>query len=267
MAAQIKQQNPNASGRDVMAALNAMQPVMNATNRQQLSDLHMQLAMQKLQSGQATPEEIDFLANEVANGNQSILTRMPAPVRLAVMEKLEQGGTSGSDAANAATTYHGKQSEAAAAGRRTGNIDVAVSGGQEIAPKALAASAGVPRSSWLLAGQMGNWLKTQSNDPALAKFQVFNLGLSREYAQAFGGTVAAQQHAQEVLGTAKDQTAYRAAVEALQEEMAAAQKGGERAIQKAGSGGNSRPQSELAPDDGGGIKLNIPPPPDGFVVQ
>jgi hypothetical protein len=180
------------------------------------------------------------------------------------MDELQKGGTSGTDAANAATTYHGKQSEASAAGRRTGNIDVAVSGAQEIAPKALAASAAVPRSSWFVAAQLGNWLKTQTNDPALAKFQVFNLGLSREYAQAFGGTVAAQQHAQEVLGTAKNQTSYKAAVEALQEEMAAAQKGGEKAIKSAG-GGASIPDPAGGNDDG--IKLDTPPPPDGFVVQ
>ena len=268
MAAQIKQQNPQASGRDIMAAINAMQPVMNSANRQQLSDLHVQLALQKLQSGQGTPEEIDFLAEEVAAGNQSILTRMPAQVRLAVMEKLEKGGTSGTDASNSAITYGGKQSEAKAAGRRTGNIDVAVSGAQEIAPKALSASAAVPRSSWLLAAKMGNWIKEQTNDPALAKFQVFNLGLSREYAQAFGGTVSAQQHAQDVLGTAKDQTAYKAAVEALQEEMAAAQKGGEKAISKAGGGKSSAAPTDDAGGAGdGGIDLATPPPPEGFVVQ
>jgi hypothetical protein len=247
-----------------MAALNAMQPVMNTTNRQQLSDLHMQLALQKLQNGQATPEEIDFLADEVKNGNQSILTRMPAPVRLAVMEKLETGGTSGSDAANSAVTYHGSMSEASAAGRQTGGIDVAGEGFSGIAPKALAASAQVPRSSWKFLAQVGNWFKDQQNDPALVKFANFNLGLVREYARAMGGTVAAQEKAQKALGTAKDQTAYKAAVESLQEEISAAQKGGKRAIKSAG-GGASIPDPAGGSDDG--IKLDTPPPPDGFVVQ
>ena len=244
---------PDASPAERMAAVKEALTTVNSQTSQYLKQMQNMLAMTRLQNGQAsvaTPEEIQFLAEQYASGNQAALTRQSPATRLKVAQYLAEQGTTGTDAADNAVDYHGRMSEASAAGRRTGNIDVAVSGAQQIAPMALKASLQVPRSSWLMAGKMQNWMRDQTNDPALSKFQVFNLGLAREYAQAFGGTVSAQNHAKDVLGTAKDQTAYKAAVEALQQEMAGAQKGGRNAVRSAAN--------PNAPDPG--IQIDAPPP-------
>jgi hypothetical protein len=243
---------PDASPQERMAAVKEALTTVNMQTTQYMKQMQQMLAMTRLQTAQgaiATPEEVQFLADQYASGNQAALTRQSPATRLKVAQALADRGTNGTDAANNAVDYHGRMSEASAAGRRTGNIDTAVSGAQQIAPMALQASSQVPRSSWLAAAKMQNWLKEQSNDPALAKFQVFNLGLAREYAQAFGGTVSAQNHAMDALGTAKDQTAYKAAVEALQQEMVGAQKGGRNAVRSA-----ANPESDQ------GIQLDGPNP-------
>jgi hypothetical protein len=257
---------PDATPTQRMAAVKEALNVVNSSTSSIIKQVNQQLAMTRLQNaqgGQATPDEIKFLADEVASGNQGILARMPPGVRLSVAQELQNRGISGTDASNSTINYHGKMSESSAAGRRTGNIDVALSGVEQIVPDALEASSKVPRSSWLVAGKMGNWLREQTNDPDLAQFQVFNLGLAREYAQAFGGTKAANDHALDVLGASKSQEAYYAAAQALQKEVRDAQKGGKSAMQNITSGGAGTPDAVMGdqPSAGG------PSPPPGFVVQ
>jgi hypothetical protein len=224
-----------------------LSPLMTTQNKQDMDNFKLHIMQQRLEKEEgsvATPAEIKFLAEQYNAGNQVALVRQSAATRLAVAKYLADHGTTGKDAANNAILYHGQNAEAGAAGRATGGIDVAGGGFNKIAPDALAASNAVPRSSWLVAGKVGNWLKEQKNDPALTKFAAFNQGLVREYARAFGGTVAAQEHAEQLLGTSKNQAAYRAAVSALSKEIGDASQGGRGAIRGA---------ANLPENDAGGV--------------
>ena len=234
VAAAVKQANPNASPAVRMKAVAAVMGMVNDQSKQLLNAYKEQIALMKVQGMQTSPDSVEELKGLVRAGNIGALTRQSAQVRNQVFAELAKEGFSGEDAAQAALRFHGGMSEASAAGRQTGGIAVAGQGFNAIAPEALKASAAVPRSSWLAGAKLGNWLKEQSNDPAFAEFQAFNLGLVREYARSMGGTVSAQNHAEEVLGTAKDQKAYSAAVQALSKEIGLAEEGGQRAIDNAG---------------------------------
>lgn len=286
IATAIKQQAPNATGPQVMAAIDKISPMMSAQNKtdwesfklsiqsqlkEQGLQQQLQIANQKndttqrgqdvraqTSGGNATPEEIQFLVDEVKSGNQSILARMPANVRLKVADALQAGGTSGSTAANSALTYHGKQSEASKVGQQLGGLEVAGEGFKAIAPDALKASAAVPRESWTGAAKLGNWLREQSNDPKFVAFQNFNLGLVREYARAMGGTVSAQNKATEALGTAKNQAAYKSAVDTLQREIDLATKGGKKALTDVTGSGDTTVEPDGVPPSGN---------PDGWSIK
>lgn len=277
----IKQQNPQATGKQVMAAIDRLQPMMSAQSKTEWEQFKLQMQTQVKEQGlqqqlqianqknsttergqdlragasgsQADPAVIKFLAEEVAAGNQSILTRQPAATRLAVVKYLADQGDSGGDTADKATHYHGQQAQATSTGRQLGQLEVAGEGFKAIAPEAIKASDAVPRSSWKTAGAMQNWLREQSNDPALTKFQNFNLGLAREYARAMGGTVAAQDKAMDALGTSKDQAAYRAAVTTLQKEIDLATGGGKKALSGIRHDGADQPDPGIQlPAEGGG---------------
>ena len=69
MAAQIKQQNPNASGRDVMAALNAMQSVMNQQNKQDFENLKLNMQNQQKEDSLAERERNDEARNKAYQEN------------------------------------------------------------------------------------------------------------------------------------------------------------------------------------------------------
>ena len=299
LAVGIKQQNPNLTGPQLWQAISGLTEVMNPANKQAMANLEIQLKqqqeMERQRHDQATEANqgnrttiyqeiadtnrakatgsggqpvsestISFLAEEVKAGNQSVLTRMPASVRLAVMSKVNES-ESGADAAGSTIDYKSKGAEGSSAGRQVGGIVVAGEGFKAIAPDAIAASNAVPRSSWKMAASAGNWLREQSSDPAFVKFQDYNGGLVREYARAFGGTVAAQTRAENLLGTAKDQAAYKVAVQTLESEIDKAAQGGKKAMSDiSGSVGNAGQAPGIS---GSPAPDGTPPPPPGFVVQ
>ena len=245
--AQAVQQSmgPNADSRDVLAAVDRASSLLNASAKQQLDMMKMQMQSGVMGNPNAIQEMADYIKT---TGNTGILARYPASVRSQVMALLGQQGTSGADIGRAGLDYKGRGREVTSLSGQLGTTEFAASGFKEIMPDAIAASDAVPRGSWKFANQAKNWLMEQSSDPKFAEFQAFNLGLVREYARGMGGTVSAQNHATEVLGTAKSPEAYRAAVNALNKELGHAETGGRKARKGAitGSDGINVGEDDMA---------------------
>jgi len=276
MAAQIKAQNPNASGRDVMAALNAMQPVMNATNKAQLADLRLQMAMQKFQqTGQIDPDALEFIEGELRVGNQSVLTRISGNMRLAVDAALKRDGFSGEDAAAATLNYKGLQSAETTAGHRMGASSVSSEDLKNIGPQAVqAAISTLPKDSNALMAKGTNWLSEMQNDPKYAAFAQLNDDIINAWARSVGGgtaNVSTIAEGAKRLGNSRDLQSWTATYNAMLKDIQANLKGGGQAVKVISDqlkpGSASPATSVNNPSDSDGISLDVPPPPEGFVVQ
>lgn len=246
----VKQQYPNISGGALRNILGTMDPYLltpqsrfmlarlgisqeNANTNQYKAGIYgdranMQWANQFDPTG--TPPMQPPIASWQGggeNGSPQNGGGMPAP---------QQGGgepqPTPNPTATSAAAAKATMSGASATGKQQDVLKLAEAQFNGIADDALKASDKVSRSSWLAAGQFGNWLKSQTNDPDFVAFQNYNQGLVREYGRAFGGTVAAQSRAEEVLNESRNPKAYKSAVQTLQKEMADASKSGDKFMKK-----------------------------------
>jgi hypothetical protein len=98
----------------------------------------------------------------------------------------------------------------------------------QLAPLAIDAGRKVARSGFLPFGRAQVLFNNQTNDPDMNRFATANMGLATAYAGAMarGGkaTQTDMQHARDLLSTAKDQQAYEAIVNQMQQEIAAARR-------------------------------------------
>jgi hypothetical protein len=105
-------------------------------------------------------------------------------------------------------------------------IENAAAEADQLAPLAIEAGRNVARSGFLPFGRVQAMFNNQTNDPNMNKFATANIGLATAYAGAMarGGkaTVSDNEHARELLSTAKSQEAYEAIVSQMQQEIKAA---------------------------------------------
>lgn len=105
-------------------------------------------------------------------------------------------------------------------------IENAAAEADQLAPLAIDAGRKVARSGFLPFGKVQMLFDTNTNDPDMNRFATANIGLATAYAGAMarGGkaTVTDQQHARDLLSTAKSQEAYEAIVGQMQQEIKAA---------------------------------------------
>lgn len=145
-----------------------------------------------------------------------------------ITAEAERQGMSGEAIAARMAEFSGLMAGMRTSGTISARIENAAAEASELAPLALAASEKVARSGFLPFGKAGIMFDTQSNSPALAEFATANLGLATAYASAMARgnkpTVSDNEHARELLSTAKDQASYAATVRQMQREIAAAQR-------------------------------------------
>lgn len=173
-------------------------------------------------------------------------------------------GMSGEAIAARMAEYSGLMAGMRTSGTISARIENAAAEASELAPLALAASKNVVRSGFLPFGKAGVMFDTQSNNPAMAEFATANLGLATAYASAMARgnkpTVSDNEHARELLSTAKNDIAYEATVRQMQREIAAAQRAPKSVRQGlsdeiAGKGGHAAPVSP-SPAAGGKPSLS-----------
>jgi hypothetical protein len=145
-----------------------------------------------------------------------------------ITDEATRQGLSGEAIAARMAEFSGLMAGMRATGTISARVENAAAEASELAPLALAASQKVVRSGFLPFGKAQVMFDTQSNDPALAEFATANLGLATAYASAMARgnkpTVSDNEHAREMLTTAKSQTAYEATIRQMEREIAAAQR-------------------------------------------
>lgn len=137
-------------------------------------------------------------------------------------------GLKGADLAAITAEYQGMQAGERTLGTRTANIEMAVTEAKNLAPLALAASDKVKRTQFptinalILAGEKG------TGDPNAVQLGIAVNSLINIYARAISPTgvptVSDKDHARELLSGAWSKGQFRAGVEQLMKELAAAQR-------------------------------------------
>jgi hypothetical protein len=168
-------------------------------------------------------------------------------------------GMSGEAIAARMAEYGGLVAGMRTSGTISARIENAAAEASQLVPLALAASKSVVRSGFLPFGKAGIMFDTQSNSPELAQFATANLGLATAYASAMARgnkpTVSDNEHARELLSTAKSAPAYEATVHQMEREIAAAQRAPKSVRQGlsdeiAGRGGHAAPAATTPPAGG-----------------
>lgn len=180
---------------------------------------------------------LDFLAEQALRGDRTVYTNLGrgaqgaanlVALRQKVSQKATERGITGADLASITADYSGQQAGLRTSGTISARIENAAAEAAELAPLALAASKEVARSGFLPFGRAQVMFNNNTNNPALNKFATANIGLATAYAGAMarGGkaTVSDNEHARELLSTAKDQKAYDAIVNQMMLEIQAAQR-------------------------------------------
>lgn len=165
-------------------------------------------------------------------------------------------GISARDITAASAGLEGLRTGMRATGNISARVENAIAEAEKLAPLAIEAGRNVARSGFLPFGKAQVMFDTNINDPNLAKFAAANQGLVTAYASAMSRgnkpTVADNQHARELLSTAKSQEAYEAIVGQMKQEMKAAS-AAPRAVRDnlsgeiSGKGGHGAPAAAAIP--------------------
>lgn len=183
------------------------------------------------------PEDLNYMTDQALRGDKSVfqnigrgaqgaanLTALRANIRKVGTER----GIGGADLAAINADYSGQTAGLRTSGNISARIENAAAEAAQLAPLAVAAGRDVARSGFLPFGRAQVMFNNQTNDPALNKFATANMGLATAYAGAMArgqkATVSDQEHARELLSTAKSREAYEATVEQMQQEIKAAQR-------------------------------------------
>ncbi|WP_440966161.1 hypothetical protein ACL58G_07900 [Massilia sp. GER05] len=183
------------------------------------------------------PDTLGMMAKQYLRGDKSVLQNLGrgaqgsanlVALRKSITAEAKAQGMSGDDIAARMADFQGQTAGLRTANNISARIENAAAEAAQLAPLAIEASRKVARSDFLPFGRAQVMFNNQTNDPDLNKFATANIGLATAYAGAMarGGkaTVSDNEHARELLTTAKSQQAYEAIVNQMLQEIAAAQR-------------------------------------------
>ena len=182
-------------------------------------------------------DTLGMMAKQYLRGDKSVLQNLGrgaqgaanlVALRKAITTEAKAQGLGGEDIAARMADFQGQTAGLRTANTISARIENAAAEAAQLAPLALSASEKVVRSGFLPFGRAQVMFNNQTNDPALNEFATANIGLATAYAGAMarGGkaTVSDNEHARELLSTAKSHEAYKAIVNQMLQEIAAAQR-------------------------------------------
>jgi len=182
-------------------------------------------------------DTLGMMAKQYLRGDKSVLQNLGrgaqgsanlVALRKAITTEAKTQGLGGEDIAARMADFQGQTAGLRTANTISARIENAAAEAAQLAPLALSASEKVVRSGFLPFGRAQVMFNNQTNDPALNEFATANIGLATAYAGAMarGGkaTVSDNEHARELLSTAKSHEAYKAIVNQMLQEIAAAQR-------------------------------------------
>lgn len=228
------------TGKPVNTIQNTQSPDSVANNKTQIKVQNMIAARQEA-ADRGEPEaklagdELRMMAQQYLAGDKGVMQNLGrgkqgaeniVALRREITAQAKAAGMNGADIAAATADFEGLKVGLRTSANISARVENAISEAKELAPLAIAASRKVDRSSLLSLGRWRNMFDNQTNDPDFNEFATANIGLATAYASAMarGGksTVSDNQHARDLLSTAKSQEAYEAIVGQLFREMDAA---------------------------------------------
>jgi hypothetical protein len=181
------------------------------------------------------PKRLSFMVDQALKGDTTVYQNLGRgkqgaanllALRGAVADEAQKRGMSGADLAAINADYQGQKAGLRTSGTISARIENAAAEADQLAPLAIEAGRKVSRSGFLPFGRAQVLFNNQTNDPDMNRFATANIGLATAYAGAMarGGkaTVSDNEHAREMLSTAKSQQAYEAIVDQMQQEIKAA---------------------------------------------
>jgi hypothetical protein len=184
---------------------------------------------------------VTMMAKQYLRGDKSVLQNLGrgsqgsanlVALRKAITAEATNQGLGGEDIAARMADFQGQIAGLRKANNISAGVENAAEEAAQLAPLAIDAGRNVARSGFLPFGRAQVLFNNQTNDENMNKFATANIGLATAYAGAMarGGkaTVSDNEHARELLTTAKDQKAYEAIVNQMQQEIAAAQRAPKR---------------------------------------
>jgi hypothetical protein len=181
------------------------------------------------------PKRLAFMVDQALKGDTTVYQNLGRgkqgaanllALRGAVADEAQKRGMTGADLAAVNADYQGQKAGLRTSGTISARIENAAAEADQLAPLAIEAGRKVSRSGFLPFGRAQVLFNNQTNDPDMNRFATANIGLATAYAGAMarGGkaTVSDNEHAREMLSTAKSQQAYEAIVDQMQQEIKAA---------------------------------------------
>jgi len=189
----------------------------------------------KAGAGLFSPETVDTLARQALTGDKSVFTNLGRGVQgpmniVAVRERMNQimreEGKSGPDIAAANANFAANVGAARVSAQRAAQVEFAVEEAKNTFPLALAASAALPRTSFVPWNKAVQMVQSGTSSPELARYVTALRGTMTAYSQAMSRTgtnsVHAQQAAEELLRKAASHEEISAVLDQMSKEMEAA---------------------------------------------
>lgn len=193
------------------------------------------------ESAKLGPDEIAFTAQQYLAGDKSVFTGLGrgnqgadniAALRREITKQARAAGMSARDVAATLAEYNGLVASERTIGTTAGRVEFAGAELGQTLPLARAASAKVPRGSFVPFNRLMQSGESSISDPALKDFYVKTNAVLNAYDQlaARGGTdVAKREHNRQMLLTSDSPHAYNAALSAIEQELQAARTAGQQA--------------------------------------
>lgn len=183
------------------------------------------------------PDDARFMAEQYLAGDRTVVSNLGRGAqggenilrfRQAIHRVAKEKGMSGSAVAAKIAEFEGIKAGERTLGNRTANIEMAVTEAQQMAPLALQASEGVDRTKFPALNAVIQAAERGTGDENVVRLGVATNSLINIYARAISPTgvptVSDKDHARELLSSAWSKGQYRAGVDQLMKELAAARK-------------------------------------------
>jgi hypothetical protein len=190
-----------------------------------------------MRAGALDPDTLGFMAQQVLAGDKSPFANLGrgqqgaqniAALRKEVLRQAQTRGLAGSDLAALNAEFAGLQAGERTLGTRTANVEMAASEVQQLAPLALQASEAVDRTQYPTLNKILMAAEQGTGDENVVRLSVSVNGLVNTYARAISPTgnptVSDKDHAREILEGAWSKGQFRAGVDQIGKEIAAARK-------------------------------------------
>jgi hypothetical protein len=207
---------------------------------------------------------VTMMAKQYLRGDKSVLQNLGrgaqgsanlVALRKAITTEATNQGLGGEDIAARMADFQGQTAGLRTANNISARIENAAAEAAQLAPLALSASEKVARSGFLPFGRAQVMFNNQTNDEAMNEFATANIGLATAYAGAMArgqkATVTDNEHARDMLTTAKSHAAYKAVVNQMLKEIEAAQRAPKQVREGlrgevSGKGGHGAPAAPAA---------------------